>query len=200
MTWLVGQPRCDAPSAPCAPSRIPPVVSQGPLSTVGQPPTAVCYPPNAVCYKLATVRQPPIDSVSRRGMGLGVFSFVLFCFVQSALARVRVVLVPSPRVPILCLQWPSSLTLPIRTPVHCRRTGVAPPPWTLPRPPLPMLEADSHNFASAPLAPRGFKLQTFRPAFLGGGGPSQTPPPPPQTGNYEPPSAACRDTAQGNGR
>ena len=54
------------------------------------------------------------------------------------------------------------------------------PPGPSPRPPLPMLEADSQNFASAPLAPRGFKLQTFRPAFrgtLGGGGPRQTPPP-----------------------
>ena len=66
--------------------------------------------------------------------------------------------------------------------------GVTPHP-----PPLPMFEADSQNFASAPSVPRGFTLKKFRPAFggaqkgtLGGGGsqpnphpPDQTPPPPP---------------------
>ena len=65
------------------------------------------------------------------------------------------------------------------------------PPWTPPPPPpLPMLEAGSQNFASAPLAPRGLKLQNFRPAFSGGPGrrgvpatpppsdPPLTPPPP----------------------
>ena len=63
--------------------------------------------------------------------------------------------------------------------------GRAPPP----SPPLPMFEADSQTFASAPSVPRGFTLQNFRPAFGGdhrgtpggGGGPSQTPlqtPPP----------------------
>ena len=55
-----------------------------------------------------------------------------------------------------------------------------PPPLDAPRsPPLPTLEADSHNFATAPLVPRGFKLP------LAGtiGGPSEEggswPPPPP---------------------
>ena len=33
-----------------------------------------------------------------------------------------------------------------------------------PPPPLPIFEADGQNFASAPLVPRGFKLQNFRPA------------------------------------
>ena len=70
------------------------------------------------------------------------------------------------------------------------------PPWSPPSPPpppLPMFEADSQDFASAPSVPRGFTLQNSRPAFdgdhrgtLGGGGvpanpppPLQTPPPPP---------------------
>ena len=62
-----------------------------------------------------------------------------------------------------------------------------------PRPPLPMFEADSQIFASAPSVPRGFTLQIFRPPFGGdhrgtlggeGGGvpansdPPPTPPPP----------------------
>ena len=42
-----------------------------------------------------------------------------------------------------------------------------------------MFEADSQNFASALSVPRGFTLQNFRPALIGGsneeGGPSQTP-------------------------
>ena len=42
---------------------------------------------------------------------------------------------------------------------------------TSPDPPLPpspwTFEADSQNVASAPLAPRGFKLQKFRPTFVG---------------------------------
>ena len=72
--------------------------------------------------------------------------------------------------------------------------GTPPPP-----PPLPMLEADSQNFASAPSVPRGFKLQKFRPAFgdhrgpWEEGGPSQTPltplsdPPPPSNASLPPP-------------
>ena len=72
----------------------------------------------------------------------------------------------------------------------------APPPPprdpTPPHPPLPMFEADSQNFASAPSVPRGFKLKHLWPAFGGGrrrtreerGPPTvpppfQTPPPPP---------------------
>ena len=53
--------------------------------------------------------------------------------------------------------------------------GGAPPP---PPPFLPMFEADSQSFASAPSVPRGFRLQTFgrdHTGCLGGGGPSQTP-------------------------
>ena len=52
--------------------------------------------------------------------------------------------------------------------------GVAPPP---PPPRLPMFEADSQNFASAPSVPRGFELKNSGPGFggdrrgtLGGGG------------------------------
>ena len=51
----------------------------------------------------------------------------------------------------------------IRTAVHRRRS---PPPPALPSS-LPMFEADSQNFASAP---RGFKLKNFRP-------PANRPPP-----------------------
>ena len=40
-------------------------------------------------------------------------------------------------------------------------------PWDPPPPPLPMFEADSQKFASAPSVPRGFKLQIFRLAFAG---------------------------------
>ena len=59
--------------------------------------------------------------------------------------------------------------------------GGAPPP----PPTLPMFEADSQNFASAPSVPRGFRLQNFWPAFGGdhrgtpGGGGSPANPPPP---------------------
>ena len=60
--------------------------------------------------------------------------------------------------------------------------GGNPPP--LDPPPLPMFEAGSQNFASAPSVPRGFKPQNFRPAFgrdhrgaEGEGGPSQPPSP-----------------------
>ena len=62
--------------------------------------------------------------------------------------------------------------------------GGAPPLDNPPPPPLSMLEAQSQDFALAPLAPRGFKLQTCWPAFggdhrgaLGGGGSQPTPPP-----------------------
>ena len=66
--------------------------------------------------------------------------------------------------------------------------GGVPPLWTPPSSPvpLPMPEADSQNFASAPSVPRGFGLQKFWPAFcgdhrgtLGGGGVTAKPPPPP---------------------
>ena len=70
--------------------------------------------------------------------------------------------------------------------------GGAPPP---PPPPLPMFEADSQNFASAPSVPRGFTLQNFRPAFggdhrgtLGGWGSQPTPPPPLLIHSPAPPS------------
>ena len=59
--------------------------------------------------------------------------------------------------------------------------GALPPP----PPPLPMFEADSQKFASAPSVPRGFKLKNFGPAFGGDqwGGPrrrgSQPTPPSP---------------------
>ena len=64
-----------------------------------------------------------------------------------------------------------------------------PPPRPPPPPPLPMFEADSQNFASAPSVPRGFKLKDIWPTFgrdhrgtLGGGGSQLTPsPPPPST-------------------
>ena len=48
--------------------------------------------------------------------------------------------------------------------------GGVPPltPLPPPPPPLPMFEADSQDFASAPSVPRGFMLQTFSPAFGGG--------------------------------
>ena len=60
-----------------------------------------------------------------------------------------------------------------------------PPPGPPPPPPLPMFETDSQNSASAPLAPRGFKLKLiFGPpstGTIGGpkqeGGPRSTPPP-----------------------
>ena len=63
--------------------------------------------------------------------------------------------------------------------------GKVPPPPGPPPPPLPMFEADSQNFASAPSVPRGFELTNFWPAFggehrgtLGGGGVPVNPPPP----------------------
>ena len=53
------------------------------------------------------------------------------------------------------------------------RTGDRPGPHP-PPPLLPMFEADSQHFASAPSVPRGFKLQEFWPAFTGTiGGPSE---------------------------
>ena len=76
----------------------------------------------------------------------------------------------------------------IRPAVHRRRRGGTPPGPSPPNPPPPlrMFEADSQNFASAPSAPRGFELKSFRPAFggdhrgtLGGGGSQPNPPPPP---------------------
>ena len=78
--------------------------------------------------------------------------------------------------------------------------GVAPPgtpPPPGPPPPLLMFEASSQIFASAPLVPRGFRLQNFRPAFgrdhrgpWEEGGPSQPPPPPPSLSNTSLVSAA----------
>ena len=84
----------------------------------------------------------------------------------------------------------------IRTAVHRRRGGGTPPPPSRPftRPPVPMFEADSQNFASVP---RGFQLRNFRPAFggdhrrtIGGGRVPPKPPPPP------PPPAAARQGLQ----
>ena len=66
--------------------------------------------------------------------------------------------------------------------------GGIPPPWTPlpPPPPLSMFDADSQNFASAPSAPRGFKLKDIWPAFGGdhrrrGSQPNPPSPPPLQT-------------------
>ena len=76
--------------------------------------------------------------------------------------------------------------------------GVPPPPGPPSPPPLPILEADSHNFASAPLAPRGFKHSP--PTFGGdhrgtqGGGVSQPNPPPPR-----PPPPSNASLAGGGG-
>ena len=62
--------------------------------------------------------------------------------------------------------------------------GLTPPPSRAPSPPpppLPMCEADSQYFASAPSVPSGFKLQNFRPGTIGGPreeGDSQPNPPP----------------------
>ena len=76
----------------------------------------------------------------------------------------------------------------IRTAVHRRRRGGYPTPWTppppdAPPPHLPMFEADSQNFASAPSAPRGLKLWLAsggdHRGTQGGGNSSQTPLPPP---------------------
>ena len=83
-----------------------------------------------------------------------------------------------------------------------------PPPGPPPPPALPMFEADSQTFASAPSVPRGFTLQKFWPAFggdhrgtLGGvGGPSQTPPPlsdlpSPPSNTSLPPPPICENNA-----
>ena len=82
----------------------------------------------------------------------------------------------------------------IRMAVHRRRGGGYPPP-----PPLPMFGTDSQNFASAPSAPRGSKLQNFRPAFggdhraLAGGGSWPTPPP------FRPPPSPPSNSSLGGG-
>ena len=67
-----------------------------------------------------------------------------------------------------------------------------PPPPSSPPPPLPMFEAESQSFASAPSVPRGLKPKNFRPAFggdhrgtLGGGG---VPAKPPTSSASKPPS------------
>ena len=66
--------------------------------------------------------------------------------------------------------------------------GVTPPapPPPPPPPPLPMFEADSQHFASAPSVPRALRIKIFGPPLagtIGGpweeGGPSHPPPPPP---------------------
>ena len=87
-----------------------------------------------------------------------------------------------------------------------------PPPPTPPRrpPPLPMFEADSQNFASAPLAPRGFRLKFFSPAFgedcRGIRGPSQPPPPlqpppsPPSNTSLHPTPPSCGVPTRGRER
>ena len=69
--------------------------------------------------------------------------------------------------------------------------GVYPPP------PLPMLEADSQNYALAPSVPRGSAPQNSRPAFggdhrgtLGDRGSQPNPPPPPPPLRPPPPSNA----------
>ena len=72
------------------------------------------------------------------------------------------------------------------------------PPRPPPPPPLPMFEADSQHFASAPSVPRGFTIQNVRFTFggdhrgtLGGGGvpakPPFTPPPFPPSDPLPPP-------------
>ena len=70
----------------------------------------------------------------------------------------------------------------IRTAVHRRRRGVPSPLDPPPPSPLPMLEADSHHFATAPSVPRCLKMFGLPSAgTIGGpweeGGPSQTPSP-----------------------
>ena len=82
---------------------------------------------------------------------------------------------------------------------------VGPPPPPLDPPPaLPMFEADGQNFASTPLAPGGFKLKSFGPAFGGdhrgtqGGGVSQPPPPPPLSEPPFPPSNTSLHVGSGN--
>ena len=77
----------------------------------------------------------------------------------------------------------------IRRAVHRRRRGGTPPPGPPPPPPLPMFEADSQNFASAP---RGFKRKIFWPPSAGTiGKPKEepTPPPPPPLQTYPVPWA-----------
>ena len=70
-----------------------------------------------------------------------------------------------------------------------------------------MFDADSQNFASAPLASRGVELKNFWPAFgghhqgtLGGGwGPSQPPPFPPPSNTSLGTGQEGRETCQGEG-
>ena len=67
--------------------------------------------------------------------------------------------------------------------------GYPPPLDPPPPPPLPMFEADSQNFASAPSVPRGFTLQTFSAPFSGdhrGRVPANPHPP-----SHPPPTAPC---------
>ena len=86
---------------------------------------------------------------------------------------------------------PSPAPLSLRLPPQIRSSFAPPPSPSLPPtppPPLPMFEADSQIFASAPSVPRAFNLENFRRAFggyhrvtLGGGGSQPNPPPPLQT-------------------
>ena len=99
---------------------------------------------------------------------------------------------PPPPAPLSPPPSPSDV---LERPYTAGGGGVPPPPLDPPPPPpppLPMFEADSQHFASAPSVPRGFKLQNFGPAFggdhrgtLGRGGvpakPPLQPPPPPSS-------------------
>ena len=93
----------------------------------------------------------------------------------------------------------------IRTAVHrSRKGGGMPPPLDRPTPPLPMFEADSQNFASAPSVPRGFGLWPsvgeHRRTQGGGGGASQPNPLPPPSDPPSTPSNTSLGIGTGGGR
>ena len=80
-----------------------------------------------------------------------------------------------------------------------------PPPPDPPLSPLPIFEADRHNFTWAPLAPGGFKVKFFRAAFGGdhrgtqGGGVSQPNPPYPPRPLQTPPRPPSNTSRGGGG-